>query len=63
MKFYNPEDELEELNLFRNAMFSMIVLTGRGRVGKTELIEKFLEAETGVYFFVNREVLCISSRD
>ena len=47
MKFYNREDELQELNLLRNAMPSMIVLTGRRRVGKTELIKKFLEAETG----------------
>ena len=55
MKFYNREDELQELNLLRNAMPSMIVLTGRRRVGKTELIKKFLEDETGVYFFVNSE--------
>jgi len=55
MKFYNREDELQELNLLRNAMPSMIVLTGRRRVGKTELIKKFLESETGVYFFVDSE--------
>lgn len=55
MKFYNREDELQELNLLRNAMPSMIVLTGRRRVGKTELIKKFLEDKTGVYLFVDSE--------
>ncbi|MGP8330400.1 MAG: hypothetical protein ACT6FF_08815, partial [Methanosarcinaceae archaeon] len=29
MKFYNREDELQELNLLRNAMPSIIVLIGR----------------------------------
>ena len=37
MKFYNLKDELHESNLLRKAMPSMIVLTGRRRVGKTEL--------------------------
>ena len=37
MKFYNRKDELLESNLPSNTMLSMIVLTGRGRVGKTEL--------------------------
>jgi len=37
MKFHNCKDELHESNLFRNAMPSMIALTRRRRVGKTEL--------------------------
>lgn len=36
MKSHNREDELQELNL-RNAMTSMIVLTGRRSVSKIEL--------------------------
>jgi len=55
MKFYNREDELQELHLLRNTPPSMVVLTGRRRVGKTELIRKFLEDVTGVYFFVDSE--------
>ena len=55
MKFYNREDELQEMNLLRNTPPAMIVLTGRRRVGKTELIKKFLEDSTGVYFFVDSE--------
>ncbi len=55
MKFYNREDELQELHLLRNTPPSMVVLTGRRRVGKTELIKKFLEDTTGVYFFVDSE--------
>ena len=55
MKFYNREDELQELHLLRNTPPSMVVLTGRRRVGKTELIKKFLEGENGVYFFVDSE--------
>jgi AAA+ ATPase superfamily predicted ATPase len=55
MKFYNREDELQELHHLRNTPPSMVVLTGRRRVGKTELIKKFLEDSTGVYFFVDSE--------
>jgi len=36
MKFYNREEELYEIRLLRNAMPSMVVLTGRRRVGNTE---------------------------
>ena len=52
MKFHNRKDELQEVNLLRNAMPSMFVLTGRRRVGKTELIKKFLEGETNEILFV-----------
>ena len=55
MKFHNREDELHELRLLRNALPAMIVLTGRRRVGKTELVKKFLEDSAGVYFFVDNE--------
>jgi AAA+ ATPase superfamily predicted ATPase len=36
MKFYNREDELQEMHLLRNTPPAMIVLTGRRRVGKTD---------------------------
>jgi len=55
MKFYNREEELHEIRLLRNAMPSMVVLTGRRRVGKTEIINNFLKNEKGVYFFIDNE--------
>ena len=55
MKFYNRKEELHEIRLLRNAMPSMVVLTGRRRVGKTEIINNFLKNEKGVYFFIDNE--------
>ncbi|ODS37194.1 MAG: hypothetical protein A7316_01995 [Candidatus Altiarchaeales archaeon WOR_SM1_86-2] len=55
MKFYNREDELRELKLLRETLPSMIVITGRRRVGKTELIKEFLKYENGIYLFVDNK--------
>jgi len=50
MKFYNREQELDEIRHFSRKRPSMLVITGRRRVGKTELIKK-----TGdhVYLYVD----------
>ena len=45
MRFYNREEELKELNLLRGRLPSMVVITGRRRVGKTEIIKEFLKCE------------------
>jgi len=50
MKFYNREEELKEIRYFYNTRPSMLVLTGRRRVGKTELIKR-IKKQT--YFFVD----------
>ncbi len=55
MKFYGREDELNELKLLGKRLPAMVVITGRRRVGKTELVKEFLKHEKGVYLFVDSE--------
>jgi len=50
MKFYNREQELKEIKHFSRNRSSMLVITGRRRVGKTELIKK---TRDHVYFYVD----------
>jgi len=53
MKFYDREKELELLEaLYRNKP-SFVVLTGKRRVGKTELIKKFSRGKKSLYLFVD----------
>jgi hypothetical protein len=53
MKFYNRKKELELLEtLYRNKP-SFIVLTGKRRVGKTELIKQFSRGKKSLYLFVD----------
>lgn len=56
MEFHNREKELE---YFRNRIESreaeFLVLYGRRRVGKTELVKQFVEPEKNVYHLVSRE--------
>lgn len=40
MKFYNRENELKYLNSLNKESYNLIVLSGRRRVGKTELIKR-----------------------
>lgn len=59
MRFYNRERELARLNeiasLSRDAAHLMVI-TGRRRVGKTELVRKFAEGrEEFLYFFVSKK--------
>ncbi len=51
MKFIGRENELEKLNTeFSKENFSMCVIYGRRRVGKTYLIQEFIKDKTGSYF-------------
>lgn len=51
MKFIGREHELEKLNTeFSKENFSMCVIYGRRRVGKTYLIQKFMKEKSGSYF-------------
>lgn len=51
MKFIGREHELEKLNTeFSKENFSMGVIYGRRRVGKTYLIQKFMKEKSGSYF-------------
>lgn len=49
--FVGREDELEALNdMYQSERFEMMVLYGRRRVGKTSLIDKFVEKKRAFYF-------------
>ncbi len=54
MKFYNRTVELQELQTLDKARPSLLVITGKRRVGKTELILHYL-AGSGLYFFVDHK--------
>lgn len=58
MKFYDRKKELEILDSVRNVAFSihsqMTVLTGRRRIGKTNLILRSCDGHPAVYLFVSR---------
>ncbi|KAA6326149.1 hypothetical protein EZS27_024715 [termite gut metagenome] len=58
MKFYNRENELETLQNIRNTAFTqhskLTVLTGRRRIGKTNLVVKSSENVNTVYLFIGR---------
>jgi AAA+ ATPase superfamily predicted ATPase len=58
MKFYNREKEIERLHSIQkqsteNAQF--IVVTGRRRIGKTQLLLKATNQQPTLYFFVSRK--------
>lgn len=59
MKFYNREKELEKLSEITTLSMKtahMVVITGRRRVGKTELIRQFSKVKKNViYFFVSKK--------
>jgi len=58
MKFYNRKNELEEFERIwklssRSTHFT--ILSGRRRVGKTELVKKFYADKDHLYFFIGRK--------
>jgi len=53
MKFYNREKELELMELLNSKKPGFLVITGRRRVGKTELIKKFIQGKKSLYYFVD----------
>ena len=58
MKFFDRENEISELRRIREASQGtarFTVLTGRRRVGKTELISQALGDQPFVYFYVSRK--------
>ncbi|NLN49320.1 MAG: AAA family ATPase, partial [Clostridiales bacterium] len=49
--FVGREDELKELNnRYNSDKFECIIIWGRRRVGKTELISKFCENKKAIFF-------------
>lgn len=60
MKFYNREQELERLSEISSLSQSgshMVVITGRRRVGKTELIRQFSKGKRNVLYLLNLMLL------
>jgi uncharacterized protein len=58
MKFYNRESEIEKLRAIRNAAQTnaqMTVLTGRRRIGKTQLLLHAAQEDVFLYFFVSKK--------
>ncbi len=58
MRFFGREDEIRELRKIRersrtSARFT--VITGRRRVGKTELVKKAMEDEPYLYFYITKK--------
>lgn len=54
MRFVDREGELDALRkLYRSDRFEFISVIGRRRVGKTELIKKFLEGKHGIYLYIS----------
>lgn len=53
LKFYNRKKELELLETLHRNKPSFVVITGKRRVGKTELIKQFSKDKRSLYLFVD----------
>ena len=53
MQFYNREQELKLMDILHESRPSLLVVTGKRRVGKTELIKQFMKTQKSLYFFVD----------
>jgi hypothetical protein len=54
MKFYDREKEQQLMEHLYDAAPSFLVITGRRRVGKTELIREFSRDKKSLYFYVDQ---------
>lgn len=58
MRFFNRETEFEKLKNIEELsqeIAQFTIITGRRRIGKTELVKRFYEGKTFLYFFVARK--------
>lgn len=58
MRFFDRETEFEklrEIEEFSHEAAQFTIITGRRRIGKTEMVKKFYENKTMLYFFVARK--------
>lgn len=66
MKFYNRDKELKilsEVERMSRVESQMTVVTGRRRIGKTQLLLKACENQTTLYFFVSRKSEALLCKD
>lgn len=54
MRFYDRKQELALMEQLKNAPPSFLVITGRRRVGKTELIREFCRDKKFLYYYVDQ---------
>lgn len=54
MRFYGRENELTLMEMLKNTSPSFLVITGRRRVGKTELIREFSRDKKSLYYYVDQ---------
>ena len=55
MRFFDREQEFEklrEIEELSHEVAQFTIITGRRRIGKTEMVKKFYENKTMLYFFV-----------
>ena len=58
MRFFDREQEFEKLRgieTLSHEIAQFTIITGRRRIGKTEMVKKFHEDKTMLYFFVARK--------
>ena len=58
MRFFDREQEFEKLREIETLSYEIAqftIITGRRRIGKTEMVKKFYENKTMLYFFVARK--------
>ena len=58
MRFFDREQEFEKLREIEEVSHEVAqftIITGRRRIGKTEMVKKFYENKTMLYFFVARK--------
>lgn len=58
MRFFDRETEFEklrEIEALSHEIAQFTIITGRRRIGKTEMVKKFYENQTILYFFVARK--------
>ena len=58
MRFFDRETEFEKLREIEglsHEVAQFTIITGRRRIGKTEMVKKFYENRTMLYFFVARK--------
>ncbi len=66
MKFYNRENEIAALQEIQERSLQnahMTVVTGRRRIGKTQLLLKATEGQPTLYFFVARKSEALLCQD